>query len=116
MTLALGPDVMIVTHAQQGPTNQVPALTAADYIEIQQLVARYAYALDTQAGGGSAYADLFTPDGAFAATKGREQLAALARAAQPQRAGPSYTRSFVANVIINPSPEGATGSQYYVGI
>ena len=28
------------------------------------------------------YADLFAPDGAFGATKGREQLAALARTAQ----------------------------------
>jgi hypothetical protein len=118
-TLAVGAVVVMATHAQQGPTTpsfRAPALTAADYIEIQQLVARYAYALDTQGGSGSAYADLFTPDGAFGATKGREQLAALARTAQPQRTGPSYTRSFLTNVMINPAPEGATGSQYYVAI
>jgi hypothetical protein len=119
MTLAVGAVVVMATHAQQGPTNpslQARALTAADYTEIQQLVARYAYALDTQGSNGSAYADLFTADGAFGETKGREQLAALARTAQPQRRGPSYTRSFLTNVMINPSSEGATGSQYYVAI
>ena len=32
---------------------------AADYVEIQQLVARYAYAVDTHADNGNAYAELF---------------------------------------------------------
>jgi SnoaL-like domain len=72
MTLAGGAVVVMATHAQQGatpPSGQAPAFTAADYIEIQQLVARYAYALDTQGGSGSAYADLFTPDGVYGARK-----------------------------------------------
>src|SRR6187399_1279667 len=87
-------------------------LTAGDYVEIQQLVARYSYAVDTHADNGYAYADLFAPDGAFGQTTGREQLAALARKTQPERAGPNYARHFLTNVIIRPSSDGATGTQY----
>src|SRR5690606_19292829 len=59
------------------------ALSALDYIEIQQLVARYARAIDTCSNNGYDYADLFTPDGAFIAmfngepaaeVRGRERL------------------------------------------
>jgi hypothetical protein len=120
MALAVGGLAVAVTQAQQKTTSasaKAPALTAADYVEIQQLVARYAYAVDTHAGDGYAYADLFTADGVFGGkTKGREQLAALARSTQAQRAGPSYTRHFLTNVIIRPLAEGATGSQYLVAI
>jgi hypothetical protein len=50
-----------------------------DYIEIRQLVNRYAFALDTGSNNGYDYADLFAPDGEFMRpyAKGREQLAAL---------------------------------------
>src|ERR1043165_3009512 len=59
-------------------------LTALDYIEIQQLVAKYARAIDTCSNNGYDYADLFTADGVFASeqdgkavdrAKGREKLA-----------------------------------------
>ena len=40
-------------------------LTPMDRIEIQHLIARYAYALDTGGRNGYDYADLFTPDGVF---------------------------------------------------
>ena len=46
-------------------------LTPQDYIEIQQLVARYPYALDGGLGKGAVYADLFTPDGVFINQDGR---------------------------------------------
>ena len=36
-------------------------LTALDYLEIQQLVTRYAYALDSGADNGQLYAGLFAP-------------------------------------------------------
>ena len=61
-------------------------LTALDYFQIQQLVARYAVAIDTCSNNGYDYADLFTADGAFvpsfegkqlAAIQGRERLAAV---------------------------------------
>ena len=66
------------------PAASFAGLTALDYIEIKQLVSRYAYAVDTGADNGNVYASLFAPDGAFAdrmgrETTGREALAALAR-------------------------------------
>ena len=46
----------------------VSALSPLDYIEIQQLVRKYAWALDGGDNYGYAYADLFTPDGVFVGT------------------------------------------------
>lgn len=104
-----------VAWAQQKVTGG--ALSAADYVEIQQLVARYAYAVDTHADNGNAYADLFAPDGVFGGqTRGREALAELARTTQKDRGGPSYTRHYLTNVIIYPTPDGARGNQYLVAI
>jgi actinorhodin biosynthesis protein ActVIA len=111
-TLALGTSLLTSAAAQaQGKSN---ALTAMDYIEIQQLVARYPYALDTRGDNGYMYADLFAPDGTFGNTKGREALAALARSTQPEKSGPAATRHFITNVIITPTADGAVGRQYNV--
>jgi hypothetical protein len=119
--VAAGPMVSASVGAAQKP-KAAATLMAADYIEIQQLVARYAYALDTAADHGDAYAQLFTPDGAFAARtghpydiKGRAQLAAYAAGDLTHR-GPAYVRDYATNVIIHPSPEGATGRVYVVWI
>ena len=51
-----------------------PSLTVGDYIEIQQLVSRYPYALDVDPDNGASYANLFTPDAVFRQprTEGRE--------------------------------------------
>ena len=96
------------------------ALSALDQIEIQQLVWKYAYALDTGADNGYAYADLFTADATFTgmnqgpkgrAYKGREALAALARGG---KRGPLYVSHFSTGVVIEPSPEGAKGKVYVV--
>lgn len=114
-TLAVGVVGILAVQAQRKP--DAPTLTAGDYIEIQQLVARYAYAVDTHADNGFNYADLFAPDGVFGGkTKGREALAELARTTQKERGGPSYTRHYLTNVIIHPAPEGARGSQYLVAM
>ena len=51
------------TSAQQ--PSSPPVLDALDYLEIEQLVYRYGYALDTGADNGFAYADLYAPDGTF---------------------------------------------------
>ncbi len=112
LVVALGAPAL---RAQQRVTGG--SLTAADYVEIQQLVARYAYAVDTHADKGLAYADLFAPDGVFGGTTtGREALAKLALSTQAARGGPAYTRHYLTNVIIHPTPEGARGSQYLVAI
>jgi len=113
-TLLIGIGAASLVRAQQKITGG--SLSAADYIEIQQLVARYSYAVDTHADNGYAYADLFAADGTFGNTKGREALAELARTTQKDRGGPAYTRHFLTNVIIYPTPEGARGSQYLMAL
>ena len=113
-TLAIGLSPASFVRAQQKITGGT--LTAADYIEIQQLVARYGYAVDTHADNGYGYADLFTPDGVFGNTKGREALAELARTTQKERGGPAYTRHFLTNVIVYPTPDGARGNQYLMAV
>jgi hypothetical protein len=82
-TILLGALLVLVavpSFAQQKPMT----LTALDYIEIQQLVAKYAKYIDSCSNNGYDYADLFTADGAFvpvingkpaAGIEGRERLA-----------------------------------------
>jgi hypothetical protein len=90
-------------------------LTTSDYLEIQQLASRYPYGLDTGAEQGNLYANVFTEDGLFyggpARAEGHEKLAAFAFGHRPGQ-GPLYTRNFSTNVMIRPSPEGATGKIY----
>ena len=89
----------------------VMKLTAQDYIEIQMLGAKYAYGLDTAADNGNYFANVFTPDGSFGNTKGRDALAAMAREGGGRIKFRSY-QHLVQNVIIEPTADGATGSQY----
>jgi hypothetical protein len=100
----------------------VMTLTPMDYIEIQQLVRKYGWALDSGESYGYAYADLYTPDGVFVGTnqgpsgrsyQGRDALAALARGG-PR--GPLYQNHFVMNHVITPTAGGATGKVYVVMI
>ena len=95
------------------PPGDAPSLTAEDYIGIQDLVARYPFALDADTDEGASYANLFTPDAVFRQplTEGRANLAKLA-VAQPH--GPQYARHFIANHVIDPAPGGATGKEYLV--
>ena len=100
-------------------------LTALDYIEIQQLVARYALAIDTCLNNGYGYADLYTEDGYFApkqdgrvGTKfqGRERLAQAAgggpSGCKDKPADPLDARShhLYANHVITPTADGAIGT------
>jgi len=112
----------LVSLAAVVPSAAGPALTAMDYVEIQQLVARTSFALDTAADKGRVFAGLFTADGRFTSktgqqseVRGREQLAAFAMGDLAHR-GPAYVRDYVTNHIIQPSPEGATGRVYVVWI
>ena len=122
---------LVVLSAATSAAAQTPAartaapLTAQDYIDIQQLLNRYAFALDTCSNNGYDYADLYTPDGVFywgiGARKsvGREELAEAAGGGKQRcqklksanRENPIQTHMTV-NAIIEPSPEGATGIQY----
>jgi hypothetical protein len=96
------------------PAASFAGLTPVDYLEIRQLVSRYAYAVDTGADNGNVYASLFAPDGAFAdrtgrETKGRDALAALARR---NTRGPQSAFHFIVNHVIEPTSEGAIGKEY----
>src|SRR5215470_17414936 len=99
------------TSGQVKPS--VKALTPMDYIEIRQLVNRYAFALDTGSSNGYDYADLFAADGESMRpyAKGREQLAALARG---PRLGPDNTVHYIMNHVIEPTPDGAIGKAYLI--
>jgi hypothetical protein len=116
--LAAATGAALATAGAAQTTGQAPkgsaALTAIDYLEIRELVARYAYAVDTGAENGAVYASLFAPDGAFLdragrATTGADNLAALARR---NTRGQQSAFHFMMNHVIEPSPTGATGREY----
>jgi hypothetical protein len=119
--------LLVGANAQSTSKARKPiTLTPMDYIEIQQLVSRYGYALDTGApeGTGNEYAGLFTADGEFVGpgipdnTQGHDKLAALARIppGRPSRRGPTYVSHFLFNHLIEPSVDGATGTVYLLVI
>lgn len=124
---------LLVVHAPQkadGSSDKVTMLTAQDYIEIQQLAARYAYAIDRCTNSGYDYADLYTPDGVFtiadengvpgtARFEGRDRLAEADGGGKggcidPKTVPDRYSVShMVANLVITPTPGGgATGKSY----
>lgn len=95
------------------------SLSSEDVLDIQELVARYATAIDTGAGGGKGFADLFTDDGVFASPQstatGRDALIKLASGHRPAQ-GPANVRNFTTNVKLEPAPGGARGRVYSVVI
>jgi hypothetical protein len=96
-------------------------LTALDYIEIEQLNRKYAWALDTCANDGFDYADLYTQDGTFVDGKtgkewhGRNELA---EAAGGHGKGCNFPKMplehMVMNLVIEPTAEGAKGKSYLI--
>ncbi len=86
----------------------VGSLTAADHIEIRQLYARYARALDL--GDPEAWADTFTPDGMFRDAAGRGELVAYAENSYGGRQGTG--RHWNSQLVVTPTAEGADGSAY----
>jgi len=119
--VTLGLVALVAVQARQtrtGDSTAVMALTAMDYIQIKQLVNRYAFALDTASRNGYDYADLFSRDGVFDSNtrgrvQGRDQLAALARG---DKKGPLYVNHYIMNHLIEPTADGAVGRQYLINI
>jgi hypothetical protein len=117
----------IVVSAKQ------PTLTALDYEEITQLTNRYAYGIDTCSNNGYDYADVFTADGVFidkntdegfrqggrVLARGRDALATLvgggSRGCKTKLIWTDWSH-IMANQVITPSPEGATGRIYLLQI
>jgi len=98
-----------------------PQLTALDYIEIEQLTRKYAWAIDTCSNDGFDYADLYTPDGAFVdgqtgrRWQGREQLAEAAGGNGRGCPFPKMPLShLILNLVIEPTADGATGKSYLI--
>jgi hypothetical protein len=108
-------------HAQPAPAARAE-LTALDYLQIQQLVARYARAIDTCSNNGYDYADLFTTDGGFipsfdgkrgAAIQGRDRLATISGGGSNGCKNVPWieqgVRHIYTNHIITPTADGASG-------
>jgi hypothetical protein len=110
-----------------------PALSTQDYIDIEQLAAKYAFLVDTCTAGGYEFADLFTPDGEFSVsqawgtaggrkTKGREALAAAAGGdgkggCVDPKTTLGYGISHISvNHVITPTATGAVGKSYLLAI
>src|ERR1017187_9179404 len=85
------------------------SLTADDYIEIQQLYARYNNAIDT--GDAEAYAATFVPDGVFNTYNGHDALVGFIHDWRDKMGG-AMRRHWNTNLTITPTPEGASGSVY----
>ena len=117
MTLVAAGAMFVAVQAQQRPGGAA-ALSPQDYIEIQQLVARYPYALDGGLGHGAVYADLFTADGVFINQDGRHDggRAALEGlgGARRERETPLNTAHYIVNHVIEPLPGGRARGQEYL--
>lgn len=81
------------------------SLTAQDYADIQQLYARYNYAIDSA--DIEAYVALYTADGSFNSFTGQDGL----RTFMKNRNG-GTRRHWNTNLVITPTPEGAKGAVY----
>ena len=94
-------------YAQQAGAS---ALTPQDFVDIQQLYARYNWALDS--GDAEAYASTFTPDGVFNTNVGHD---AIVKFANTFHAGlGAHVRHWNTNLMILPTPGGASGQVYLV--
>ena len=116
-----------VAFAAPGGAQTPPALSPADYIAIQQLVSKYAYAIDECTNKGYDYADLYTADGGFYTSRGgkilnrfegRERLAEAARGGRPDCTDVPWAgiRHMLVNHVIEPAPGGATGKVYLIAV
>jgi hypothetical protein len=138
VTFAIAAVLLALTmHAQEAnpvrPSKPM-RLTAEDYVEIHQLIERYAFALDTCSNSGYDYADLYVEDGEFRVAadwgskapprftaKGRDALAAAAGGGKNGCGDPTKSRNYgishiTVNHVITPAPGGATGMSYSLAI
>jgi len=127
--------VLLATLAMQykranAASTKAPALTALDYIEIQQLQNKYGIDIDTCTNNGYDYADLYTQDGVFIdkysdegfgkaglqRAKGRDELAAASWGGKLGCKDMPWNgwSHVMANSVITPTAEGATGRVYLV--
>jgi len=102
--LVIGP---VWASAQSGAAK---SFTAQDFVEIQQLYAKYNWSLDS--GDAEAYASTFTPDGVFNTNAGHD---AIVKFANTFHAGlGAHVRHWNTNLMITPTADGASGQVYLV--
>src|SRR5215831_17384641 len=92
-------------YAQKAKT-----LTAQDLVDIQQLYAKYNWTLDS--GDAEAYASTFTPDGVFNNNVGHDAIVKFANTFHTGVG--SHLKHWNTNLMILPTPEGASGQVYLV--
>jgi hypothetical protein len=107
------------TRTQEAGPGAVPALSALDYFEIRQLYARFAHGLDSAAGSGTLFADVFTADGVYVDPagmrhQGRDQLASLARLDPQRRKGPTNLEHYTTSILIEERPGGTAAGKGYL--
>ena len=112
-------------QAQQRGPQPTGTLSLQDRFEIQELLHRYMFILDScdNHNNGYDYADLYTPDGTFTnEAHGREALAKAAGRTSDGHCLPIRLRGAMNQVhlnmgeIIEPTPEGAKGISYLLMI
>ena len=107
-------------------------LTAKDYIEIEQLSARYAFAIENCTNKGYDYADLYTDDGSFAVAQawgepGKVFAAGRDALANADGGGPGGCRDpktmlgyglthVIVDLVIDPTPTGAHGKSILLAL
>ena len=131
--VAFGLATSVAAQAPQPRSSRAMTLTAQDYIDIQQLSARYAFAIDTCTNGGQDFADLFVEDGEFsvsqqwgvAGNRKTQGRSALVKAAGGDGQGgcvdPKTQMGYgishlIVNLVITPTPDGAIGRSYLMAI
>ena len=100
---------LVIGFASWSYAQQRGKLTGDDYVEIQQLYARYNNAIDS--GDAEGYAATFVPDGVFNTYNGHDALVGFIHSWH-DRMGGANRRHWNTNLMITPSAEGANGSVY----
>ena len=86
------------------------SFTAQDFVDIQQLYAKYNWSLD--AGDAEAYASTFTPDGVFNTNVGHDAIVKFANTFHGGLG--AHVKHWNTNLMITPTAEGASGQVYLV--
>jgi hypothetical protein len=109
---ALTLSVLLVATGGALAQDKLAHLTTQDYIDLQQLYARYNMAIDS--GDGEAWAATFTPDGVFNTTNvGHDALVQFVKDWREKRDG-ANRRHANSNLLYTPTDTGARGTCYLI--